>query len=260
MADTNSQTDAVDTGLSAADTTSTVEDAEDIVASMDDIEVDLSESDEELQDEAATESEDTETDESNDDVTEEVETESEEVEDTPESEAERKRLNDENARRRIEEKRQRELQRQEQQAEFLQQAQDAQDLALRQLQVDAYQNKVDRISEKLETQLDRAVAEIDEFRTGSDEVKEELVNAVDEFEQMYVTRDKNGDPIEVRADLREFLQAKTERIRKLTNAGARNQVVAKSKTKAKTDPVPTRKPATPKIDPILAAFDEEVGK
>lgn len=262
MADTNSQQDAVDTGLSSADEASTFEDAEDIVGSMEDVEVDVSELDDESEDEAATESEESEDNKSSEEV-EEVDEQSEtkeEAEDTSESEAEQKRRNDEYARRRIEEKQQREALKQQQQNQFLQDAEDPRDLALRQLQIDAYNNRVQTNNNLLESQLDRAVADIQEFRDGSEEVKEELINAVDEFEQMYVVRDRNGDPIEVRASLRDFLQAKAERIRKLTGAGARNQVVAKAKTKAKTDPVPTRKPATPKIDPMLAAFDEEASQ
>ncbi len=256
MADTQSQQDAVDTGLSVADDTTDFDESDpeqDILG----VEVSMDELDEGETEEAATESEDPEADESTEEVQEEEAEQSEEPSNDEENEDERRRRNDEYARRRIEEKEKRELQKRDQQAQYLQSAEDARDLALRQLQVDAYNNRVLTNSNLIESQMDRAVADIDLFRTGSQEAKDELIASLDDFERMYVTRDSNGDPIEVRANLHEFLTRKSESIRRLTEVGARQQIKAKDKTKAKTDAIPNRAPKEPKKDPMVEAFDEE---
>lgn len=146
------------------------------------------------------------------------------------------------------------------QKDYLEAAEDDRDLALRQLQIDAYNNKVEANANKLQNGIDKAVAAIDLFQTGSPEVKEELVNALDDFERMYVRKDQNGDPIEVTGDVYQFLQTKAESIRKLTNVGVRQQVKDKTKTKSRTITAPAAKPKEAAKDPLLEAFDEEAWK
>lgn len=259
MSETDTAQSVQDTGLSSADDTSKFEDAEDIENSMSDIEVDLSELDNDTEAEAATEANETESDEPNVEV-DEGEPSDEKDSESSDEESEQKRVNNDFARRRIEERERREALKQQQQQEFLQEAEDARDLALRQLQVDAYNNRVLTNNSLLESQLDRAIADIPEFRNGTPEVREELASSLDDFERMYVTRDRNGDPIEVRGNLNEFLQAKAESIRRLTGVGARAQVSDKAKAKSRTDTVPTKKPATPKSDPMLEGFDEKANE
>lgn len=143
---------------------------------------------------------------------------------------------------------------QEQQRQYLEQAQTDEQLALRQLQIDAYNNRVESTSTKLETGIDRAVADIDLFRTGSDEAKEELAQSLDDFERMYVVRDSYGNPVEVRADVYQFLQARADSIRKLIGSGARQQTVAKEQVKSRTDIIPSREQKQT-VDTELDAFD-----
>lgn len=143
---------------------------------------------------------------------------------------------------------------------YLDEAEDTRDLALRQLQVDAYNNRILTNNNTLQNAADKALAHIDLFKNESPEVKEAIGNALDDFEAMYVSRDKNGDPTEVRGDLFEFLQKRAESIRKLMGVGERNQQKAKSNTKARTLSPPNRAPKKPKTDPDLEGFDEEADR
>lgn len=176
------------------------------------------------------------------------------------SEAERKKHNAEMAQKRIAERQAREEQKRKQQEEYLSGAKDETDLALREVRLEAYLGKVERNNDKLESGIERAVADIDLFRTGSPEIKEELARSLEDFEQMYVMRDANGDPADVKGDVYQFLQAKADSIRRLTSVGARNQTRASANTKARTDAVPTRAPKEGKKDDVLDGFDEEASR
>jgi len=174
------------------------------------------------------------------------------------SQEDTKKHNAEMAARRIAEKQAREQAKAVQQREYLEQAEDDRDLALRQLQVDAYNNRVESMRNKLDSGIERAVASIDLFRDGSQEVKEELARRLEDFEAKHVQYDQNGDPVSVTADVYEYLQIEADSIKRLLNTGARNQTKAKSKAKARTETLPTRAPKEKAVDPDLAAFDEEV--
>lgn len=260
--------ETVDTGLSDVTDTSTNEGSDpeadllDIEITDDDLAAEDDAAETESTDEAATESEE----EVEDESVEAVEEEKPKEEDTA-SEEEQRRRNDEFARQRIAEreaKAQRDAQQAEakriQQEEYLQNAEDDRDLALRQLQIDAYNNRVETNASKLEIGIDRAVADIDIFRTGTDVEKEALARSLEDFEKMYVRRDSNGDAVEVHGDVYQYLKAKSDEIRLLTGVGARTENKAKAKTKARTDVVPTRAPKEPRKDPYLAAFEEEASR
>lgn len=149
---------------------------------------------------------------------------------------------------------------QEAQDKYLNDAEDARDLAFRQLQVDAYNNRVLTNSNTLQNGIDKAIAHIDLFKTGTPEEKDELANALDDFERMYITRDQNGDPVEVRGDVFEFLATKAESIRRLTGVGARTAKQDKVKTKSRTLAPPTRAPKQKKSDPEIDGFDDEAAR
>lgn len=176
------------------------------------------------------------------------------------SKEEQKRRNDEYARQRIAEREAREAAKREAQAQYLQQAEDDKDLALRQLQVAAYNNNIQFNEQRLQNGLEKAVASIKELREGSPEVKEFLVNSMEEFERLYVTKDANGDPVEVRHDPYQYLATKAAEARKLTGVGARKQEESKAGVKARTMAPPSRAPKEPKVDPDLADFDAEFDK
>jgi hypothetical protein len=252
--------------------TSTNEEAQDDSTNLEDMEVSFEDvDDDESEDDQEAEDADTEPLESDEESeVDETEAESEEVsEDEPEVEETKeedttsedvKKHNQEMAARRIAEKQAKEQAKLEQQQQYLDDAEDQKDLVLRQLQIDAYNNKVERQKSKLDSGIEKAVASIDLFRTGPPEAKEALVQAIDKFEQMYVQYDQNGDPINVTGDVYEYLTNEADSIQKLLNTGARSQVKAKTKAKARTETLPTRAPKEAKVDPDLAAFDEEVAK
>lgn len=237
---------------------STDETTEQSEETEEDTEADESE-DEEAQEESSEEEQTEETEESEEQSTDEEET-TEEEKPTERSAEEQKRLNNEAAQRRIAERAEKEKLRKEAEAKYLEQAEDEKDLALRQLQLDAYNNKVERNSDRLKTGIDRALADIDLFREGSPEVKDYLISKVDEFEKLYVTYSSTGDPLEVKADVYEYLQKEADTIRRLVDVGVRKNATDKQKVKAKTIPRPSKTPKEPKVDPDLAAFDEEVAK
>lgn len=202
---------------------------------------------------------DVESEDSSEESSDESETVESKEDGTP-SEEEIKAHNAEMARQRIAEREARERAKLEAQQEYLQSAEDEKDLALKQLQIDAYNNRVETNTNKLQLGIDRAVATIDLFTKGSPEVQEELANSLDDFERMYVQRDRNGDPIAVNGDVYQYLQAKAESIKRIQALGARQEAKAKSETKARTITPPVKTPKEPKVDPMIAAFDEEASR
>jgi hypothetical protein len=264
MEDDKTTTDAVDTSTNE-ESQDTDTDLEDMEVSFEDVE-DTEETEDLEPEDTDTEPLDTEEESEEDEQPEEEsKDEPEEVADEETKEADTtsedvKKHNAEMAAKRIAEKQAREAAKLEQQQKYLEEAEDNRDLALRQLQVDAYNNRVERVSNNLTNGIEKAVATIDLFQTGSPEVKEALANSLEKFERMYVTYDSNGDPTDVKGDVYEYLQTEADSIQKILNTGARNQVKAKEKAKARTETLPTRAPKEPKVDPDLAAFDEEVAK
>ena len=171
---------------------------------------------------------------------------------------EQKQRNDEFARKRIAEREDRDKAKAQAQDKYLEDAEDDKDLALRQLQVDAYNNKVERNRDKLQNGIDRAVANIDIFTKGSPEAKEALIAEVENFERASVQYDQNGDPISVNGDLYEHLTKRADSIRRLIDVGARQNAKDKKSVKTKTIPTPSKTPKEPKSDPDVDGFDEEV--
>lgn len=232
-------------------------DLEDMEVDLKDIEDNDDETEEKSEDEKSEEpAESEESEESN----EETEKSEEDTEEELSDEERQKAFNKEMAERRIQEKKAREQTIKEQQEEYLTAAEDEKDLALRQLQVDAYNNKVEGNSNKLTNGYEKALKDFDVLRDSSPEIQAELDQALDAFQAMHVTIDAYGNPIEVKADLYKYLQSKADSIAKLTGIGARQQIKSKSKEKSKTITLPNRTPKEPKKDADLDAFDEEASK
>lgn len=249
--------EAVDTSTNEDTSTEDSTDLEDMEISFNDVDDD--EEAEDSEDETGdTEPTDTEED-SEEDETEEEPVEESKEEDTT-SKEERQRQNTEAAARRVAEKQARERAKEEQQQKYLEDAEDNRDLALRQLQIDAYNNKVDRNRNMLDSGIEKAVASIDLFRTGTPEIKEELARRLEDFEAKNVTYDSNGDPIQVKGDVYEYLQTEADSLQRILQSGARTQTKAKEKAKARTETIPSRAPKESKVDPDLQAFDDEVAK
>jgi hypothetical protein len=246
-----------------AELTSDLEAAE---ASFEDETTKPVESDETESDEAATESEEEEAEESEEDAkesqdsTEDEESEEEAPKKEPSTEEERKQYNDEQARKRIADREARMKAKEEAQQKYLDDAEDNRDLALRQLQIDAYNNKIESNTNKLTNGIDKALANIDLFKDGTPTVQKRLLRAVDQFEANNVVKDENGDPIEVKGDIYQYLQEEADSIKELLGDGARQQEKSKQRQKSRTLTTPVKTPVKPKKDPMLDGFDEEVAK
>jgi hypothetical protein len=263
MADELSTSTGADeaTDTSVSDDTST-----DTDVSLDDIEVDETDM-QDNDDEAEDESDGEETSEEATDETSEEEAESDDTdESTEEAEPE---LSDEQRQaqynREMYEKRQQEKQARvdrvkQDQAQYLAEAQengDPLEQAVRQLQIDGYNNTVDANTNKLTNSYERAVNDFPILKSSDPVIKAEVDAAIDAFQAMNVQIDNYGNPTAVNGDLYATLQAKADAIEKLTNIRAAQQANSKNKEKSKTLTRPQRAPKEPKEDPDMAAFDEE---
>lgn len=208
---------------------------------------------------------DTESEPKEEDDQEESNDEAEEVEEPEEQlsdEDKQKALNREYAERRLREKAEREATIKQQQQEYVAEADpdDPRDMAVRQLQIDAYNNKVESNTNKLTNSYERAIKDFDVLANQAPEIQAELNAALDAFQAMNVAIDAYGNPVEVRGDLYEFLQTKADSIKNLTNIGARGQDKSKTKEKSKVLTTPNRAPKEAKKDADIEAFDEEASK
>lgn len=220
----------------------------------------VEETKEESVEESKEESEEPETEEpeeSKEEESEEPEVETEEEPEDQSKEDDRK----EQARKAFEARQQARLERQKAQEELARQhleaAQDEQDLALRQLQIDAYTNKVNSNTDRLTNQYEKALNTIDAFRDPTPEVAEYLGEAIDEFEARFVQMDELGNPVEVKGDLYAFLQSKAGLVERLTQLGARKAKQSSAKEKAAVTPPPSAPTKEPKEDPAVKAFEAE---
>ena len=144
------------------------------------------------------------------------------------------------------------------QQEYLAEAEDQQELALRQLQIDAYTNKVENNVTRLQNSYDTAIKDIDIFRNPTPEIAEYLGDALDEFQAKHVQLDELGNPVTVTGDLHQFLSKKADLVQKLTQVGARSERVAKAKQSSAVTPTPTGSPKKPKSDPIMDGLLSEL--
>lgn len=236
------------------------------------------EAEEDAEDETETE-EDSNDDDAAGSTAEDVEEETTEVETDEDSEEEQttltaeeqKRHNDEMAKARIAERDARQAaQKAEKDAQeatierYLRDAGDDElELERRQLNVENFRINEERISlneERLQTGIERAVASIPLFRNGSKAVQEELAASMDDFERMYVIKDDNGRPKEVKADVVQYLQAKAASIERIQATGAQQQDKSKKKQQSRTTTPPVRAPKKAKEDPAMAGFKEEASR
>ena len=146
----------------------------------------------------------------------------------------------------------------EREQEYLNSAQDEQELALKQLQIDAYTNKVENNINKLQNSYDTAIKDIDIFRNPTSEIAEYLSDALDEFQAKHVVLDELDNPVQVTGDLNQFLSKKASLVQKLTQVGARSERVAKAKQSSAVTPTPTGSPKKAKTDPIMEGLLSEL--
>ena len=143
---------------------------------------------------------------------------------------------------------------------YLEEAQDDEvELAKRQTEVDRHLIQKERISinaDKLDVGIRRFAAENELLKTGDSVVQEAIAEALDDFEAMYVVKDKQGNPLEVKADVYQYLQKKADSIQKLTGIGARQQTKQKANEKMRTVTRPTRTPKEPTVDKDVQDFED----
>jgi len=200
--------------------------------------------------ESEEQSNDEETDADDTETTEDAE-ETQETEEVEQSDEEkRKAFNREQAEKRIQAKQQRELSIKEQQDNYLAEAEDNRDLALRQLQIDAYTNKVDANTNKLTNGYEKAIKDFDVLSSDNPVVRARIDRAIDAFQAKHVKLDGYGNPVDVSGDLYQYLQEEAESISSLTGIGARQQVENKGREKSKTMQTPNRSPKQSK-DPLM---------
>lgn len=269
----NDSSDAPDTGLSDEVETSQTEETLSEDTELEDIEINLDElvdddeaeaPTEETEDEAATEPDETE-----EDVEEEPETDVDTKPEDPKepTEAERKRLNDEYAKRRIAEKQlreERQAREQENLQRYLDEAGDDEiERERRELEVEKHliaKEKTTLAAEKIEIGLDKAVASIDLFQKGTPEQLNAMDRAYQNYLQMHVQYDQRGNVVSVDKDVTTYLTEEAETIRQLSSVGARQQEKDKKIVRSRTDTIPVRKQKESKVDPYLAAFQEEANR
>ena len=246
---------STDNEVEQLDDDDTSVDLEDIEVSEDELkQAESKDDDEELEADSA--DDDEEAEESTDEESEDTDDEADEAEEeTPEQEAARFRA--EMYERRQQEKANREQTVQENQQAYLDEAQDQQDLALRQLQIDAYETKVERVTNKLTNQYETALKDFPILRDSNPIVQRELDEAIDNFQSRFVQVDDYGNAIDSSGDMYAYLQAKADAIQQLTGIGAKQQEASKTKQKSKAVTLPGRSPKEPKRDADLDAFWNE---
>lgn len=235
---------------------------------LDDVDASFDEADEPEDD---SEDEDDEEDQEDDDADgdDDVEdTEDEESEDTedqqPEAELspeeQEKQRNREMAEQRLKAKQERDAQLQAGRDEYLKAAKDEQDLALRQLQIQSYETKIEGNTNKLTNGFERAVKDFPILSDPDPAIRQEVASAIDAFEAQYLTIDALGNPADLRGDLYAYLQHKADSIAALTGKGARQQQQSKNREKSKVLTPPSRAPKKAKSDPMLEGFEEEANR
>jgi hypothetical protein len=223
---------------------------------------DLEDFDSEEEDDSDSESEEeAESEEADADDTEEAQDDTEtDDSQTQQTEEERKAHNREMAEKRLEAKAARESSLRDSQLEFINEAATEEELAVRELQVEAYNNKVDRNTNKLTTDYERALKDFDVLRDPNPAIQAEVDAAIDAYQATAVRIDSFGNPIDVKGSLYDFLQTKADSIKRLTGLGAQEQIKSKAKERTKVTAVPSRAPKAAKADADIDAFDEEASR
>ena len=143
---------------------------------------------------------------------------------------------------------------------YLDEAEDDEaELAKRQTEVERHFIQKERISlnaEKLEVGIQKFASESELLKSKDPVVQEAIAEALDDFEAMYVVKDDKGNPIEVKADVYQYLQKKEDSFQKLTGIGARKQTKQKADEKTRTVPRPTRTPKEPTVDKDVQDFED----
>lgn len=145
--------------------------------------------------------------------------------------------------------------RQEQADAFLAEAEDEKDEAIRQLQVENYFNKVERVESSIANDFESAQRDIDLFNPQHESFNQRALDAaLSEYEAGYIRKDQAGNVVQVAKPLKQYLRDKADLYEEFLHVGARNGQKAERNMRAKGDPVPSRPPQKTKSDPIMDAL------
>lgn len=148
------------------------------------------------------------------------------------------------------------------QAQYVAEANQSEDplaAQVRQLEVTTYNTTVQANEGSLTNSYNKALNDFPVLNSEDPAIRAEVDAAIDAFQSQYVTIDRFDNPYEIRGDLYQYLQAKADSISRLTGIREQKQEQAKAKQKSKSLTPPSRTVREPKVDPELAAFDEEAG-
>jgi hypothetical protein len=176
------------------------------------------------------------------------------------AEEQRKEHNRQMAEARLKAKAERDAQLAKDQAEYVAAADTDLERTVKQLEVNAYNTAIEANSSKLTTGYEKATQDFEILRDPNPAIQAEVDAAIDAFQAQHVVLDSMGNPLSVKGDLYAYLKIKADSIAKLTGIGAKRQQTSKAQEKSKTLTPPNRAPKKAKVDPDIAAFDEEASR
>lgn len=152
----------------------------------------------------------------------------------------------------------RETQRQQQLQEYVAEADDEKEQAVRQLQAELYNQRVQSTEQSLVSDFERASAEIPLFNPSKPEFNQLALNdAIQEYNNGHINYDENGNMVGVKTPFKDYLKYKANLYGELTQVGARKGQRAESKMRARAETPSAASTKEPKSDPFLQGFDKE---
>lgn len=139
---------------------------------------------------------------------------------------------------------------------------DEAELLRRQAEVQNYvltKQRSEVFEKSLDVDMRRAVADLG-LKDMDEPTRNYVMRRLDEFEATRVLRDQQGNVVDVRGDVYQYLTDELGSIAQFKSTGAREQTKKKTVERARTVTKPTRAPKEKPVDDDLAAFDEEADK
>lgn len=146
---------------------------------------------------------------------------------------------------------------------YLDEAQDDEvELEKRQIEVNKYLLTKERsnvLQDKLQVSMEKAVQDLG-LKKMDEATSNFIARRLDDFEATRVIKDQNGNIVEVKGDVYQYLKEEMDSIQAFRSIGAREQTKKKAKEKVAVIPKPTRTPKEKPVDEDMDAFDEEANK
>lgn len=136
---------------------------------------------------------------------------------------------------------------------------DENEFAKREREVNNYvltKQRAELFQRSLDVDMRRAVADLG--LSNMDEATRSFVNRrLDDFETSRVVKDQQGNILDIRGDVYQYLKDELDSIAAFKSSGAREQTKKKTAEKSRTVVKPTRAPKEKPKDADVEAFDEE---